>query len=73
MREGTDAVNRRDLDAFLALSLRPMLSGRRTPSFRDFERSIAGRAEVREWFEEALLELWESFHVDHEEITELSG
>ena len=32
-----------------------------------------GPAEVRGWFEEVMLEAWESFHIDIEEITEASN
>ena len=31
-----------------------------------------GRAEVREWFHQVVLEPWESFHVEVEEITEIA-
>jgi ketosteroid isomerase-like protein len=72
VREGVAAMNRRDADAFLAC-LHPEVvweeSGDVLPGLRGIYR---GRAEVREWFEEAFLELWESFHIEVEEITEVT-
>ncbi|MGA8926353.1 MAG: nuclear transport factor 2 family protein [Solirubrobacterales bacterium] len=68
-----DAVNRRDRDAFMAC-LHPDVewreeSGDPLPGLRGIYR---GRAEVRAWFEEAVVELWESFDIEVEEITEAS-
>ncbi len=64
-----DAFNRRDVDAFVALlstevvwEENPVL-----PGLRDVYR---GRAEVREWML-AVLEVWEDFHAEASEITEL--
>jgi ketosteroid isomerase-like protein len=72
VREGAEAMNRRDPDGFLAC-LHPEVaweeSGDVLPGLRGIYR---GRAEVREWFEEAFLELWESFHIEVEEIAEAS-
>src|SRR5262245_10299184 len=67
------AVNRRDPDAFMAC-LHPEVewreeSGDPLPGLRGIYR---GRAEVRAWFEEAVVELWESFDVEVEEIREAS-
>jgi ketosteroid isomerase-like protein len=71
IREGTEAFNRRDLDAFIAL-LHPDVvweeNGDVLPGLRGIYR---GRAEVRRYAEE-LLEAWESFHTEVEEITEAS-
>jgi hypothetical protein len=39
--------------------------------FRDFESPTGGESRLRKWFEEAVLELWETLHVDVEEITEV--
>jgi ketosteroid isomerase-like protein len=71
VREATDAVNRRDLDAFVAL-LSPDVawesrSSSPFPGFRDVYR---GPAEVREWVALAS-ELIEDFHTEVEEITDL--
>ena len=70
IREAVDALNRGDPDAFTAL-LRPDVEWKEpTDPFPGLRGVYRGRAEVREWFEEAFLELWESFHVEIEEITE---
>lgn len=73
VRKAVDAMNRRDPDAFIAL-LRPDVeweeSGNVLPGLRGVYR---GRAEVRRWFERAFLEVWESFHIEVEEITEASA
>ena len=71
VREATDAANRRDFDAFVAL-LSPDVVWEsrnisRVPGFRDVYR---GRAEVREWVALAL-ELIEDVHTEIEEITDL--
>jgi ketosteroid isomerase-like protein len=71
IRDGVDAVNRADAEAFVE-TLHPDVEweagGDRFPGFRSIYR---GRAEVREWFEQAL-EPWDSFHNDVEEITEVN-
>ncbi len=72
VRGGIDAFNRRDVDAFVAL-LAPDVVWEENPELPGLRDVYRGRAEVREWFKEALLEPWESFHVAIEEITELSG
>jgi ketosteroid isomerase-like protein len=69
--EAVDAVNKRDPDAFIAC-LHPDIewqeSGDPFPGLRGTYR---GRAELRRWFEEAIVELWETLHVDVEEITDV--
>jgi ketosteroid isomerase-like protein len=70
--QGVEAINRRDVDAFVALfspSVEWEESGDVFPGLRGVHRGWAG---VRKWFEEAILELWESFHCEVEEITEAS-
>ena len=73
VREAVVAMNRRDVDAFLAC-LHPDVdwveSGDVFPGLRGIHR---GRAEVRRWAEEAVLEPWEHFHIEIEEITEASN
>ena len=63
-------MNHRDADAFLA-RLHPDIeweeSGDVLPGLRGVYR---GRAEARRWFEEALLEVWETFEIEIEEITD---
>jgi ketosteroid isomerase-like protein len=64
-----DAVNRADVDAFVA-SFHPdvewEVSGERFPGFQGTYR---GREGVRRWLEQAL-EVWDSVRLDVEEITE---
>lgn len=70
VRNGLDAMTRRDADAFIAC-LHPDVaweeSGDVLPGLRGVYR---GEAEMRRWFKEALLETWESFHIEAEEITD---
>jgi ketosteroid isomerase-like protein len=70
--KGVDAANRGDPDAFEAC-LHPEVEweerGDPLPGLRG---TYCGRAEVRKWFEEAFLGVWESQHVEVEEITEAS-
>jgi hypothetical protein len=66
-----DAVNKRDPDAFIAC-LHPRSNGRSAAiRFRGCEGTYRGQTELRTWFEEAVAELWESLHVEVEEITEV--
>ena len=70
VREATDAVNRDDLDAFVAL-LSPDVVWEVNPDLPGLKEVYRGRAEVRELIEE-LSELAESHHTAHEEIMDLS-
>jgi ketosteroid isomerase-like protein len=71
VREATDAVNRHDFDAFVALLSPDVVwesrSGSPFPGFRDVYR---GRPEVREWVAQAF-EVIEDVHTEVEEITDL--
>jgi ketosteroid isomerase-like protein len=71
VREATDAANRRDFDAFVALLSPDVVwesrNVSRVPGFRDVYR---GRAEVREWLALAV-ELIEDVQTEIEEVTEL--
>jgi ketosteroid isomerase-like protein len=70
VREGIDALNKRDPDAFMRC-LHPDVvweeSGDGFPGLRGVYR---GRAEAREWFKESFLEAWEELHLEIEEITQ---
>jgi ketosteroid isomerase-like protein len=71
VREATDAVNRRDFDAFVALLSRDVVwESRNTSRFPGFRDVYRGRAEVREWIALAF-ELIEDVHTEIEEITDL--
>jgi ketosteroid isomerase-like protein len=67
-----EAVNRRDADAFLAC-LSPDVVWEENGDVPGVRAIYRGRAEVRAWFEEVLVEPWERLHVQVEEITEASG
>jgi ketosteroid isomerase-like protein len=69
VRDAVDAINRRDPDAFIAC-LHPDVEWEDTEGFAGLRSVSRGRAEMREWFETAFLELWERFHVEVEEVTE---
>ena len=69
VRKATDAVNRRDLDAFVAL-LSPDVVWEVNPELPGLREVHRGRAEVRELIE-GLFEIGESSHVAVE-ITDLS-
>ncbi len=70
VRELTEAFNRRDLDAVVAL-LSPDVVWEVNPDVPGAREVYRGRAEVREWNEE-LFDLAESSHVQLDEVTDLS-
>ena len=70
VRELTDAFNRLDLDAFVAL-LSPDVVWEVNPELPGLRDVYHGRAEVRE-LQKELLELGEGIHVEVREITDLS-
>ena len=71
VREATDAANRRDFDAFVALvSPDVVWESRSSSSFPGFRDVYRGRAEVREWVAEAL-EVIEDAQTEVEEIEDL--
>jgi steroid delta-isomerase-like uncharacterized protein len=63
-----EALNRRDVDAFLAL-VSPDVEWEDAIFWSEVARNYRGRAELREWFNR-VLEPWESFHIEIDEITE---
>jgi ketosteroid isomerase-like protein len=69
VREATDALNRLDVDAFLAF-LSPDVVWEENPEMPGLREVYRGRVEVREWWED-LLEVAESPHGELERITEL--
>jgi ketosteroid isomerase-like protein len=66
-----EALNREDVDAFVAL-VSPDVEWVDSVFWSEPEHIFRGRAEVREWFHQVVLEPWESFHVEVEEITEIA-
>ena len=69
VRELTDAVNRLDVDALVAL-LTPDVVWEENPELPGLREVYRGRAEVRAWAEE-VLEVVEDPHSEFEQITEL--
>jgi ketosteroid isomerase-like protein len=70
-----DAVNRRDVEAFVDC-MSPDVEWEDEPPdadpFPGLRGTYRGRAEVRAWFE-AVVEPWESFHVELEEVIEATN
>lgn len=71
VRAAIEAVNKRDPDAFLAC-LDPEVVWDDSEGFAGLRGVYRGPAEVRDWFEAALVEPWDSLHMALEEITEAS-
>jgi steroid delta-isomerase-like uncharacterized protein len=63
-----EAYNRGDVDALVAL-VSPDVAWEDSVFWSEPARVYRGRAEVREWFNK-IIEPWESFHIEVEEITE---
>jgi ketosteroid isomerase-like protein len=64
-----EAVNRQDAGAFVA-TVSPDVEWEDSVFWSEVSRTYRGRAEVREWFNQVVLEPWESLHCGVEEITE---
>ena len=71
--EMVDALNRSDADAFVACLSPDVEWEERTDAWPGFRGVYRGRAEAREWFEVVVLEVWENFHIEVEEITEATA
>ena len=69
--QGIEALNRRDVDAFVELGS-PDIEWEDSVFWSEHARIYRGEAGVREWFNEAILEPWESLHFELEEITEVA-
>jgi ketosteroid isomerase-like protein len=67
--QGIEALNRRDVDAFVAL-VSPDVEWEDSVFWSEHARIYTGEAELREWFDQVILEPWESVHFEVEEITE---
>ena len=70
-RELIEAVNHRDLDAFLA-RVRPDVEWDDTEGWPGIQGVYRGRSGVQDWWER-FLEVWESVEVEIDEITEGAG
>jgi ketosteroid isomerase-like protein len=67
--QGIEALNRRDVDAFVALGS-PDVEWEDSVFWSEHARIYTGEAELREWFNQVVLEPWDSIHFEVEEITE---
>jgi ketosteroid isomerase-like protein len=67
--QAIEALNRRDVDAFLAL-VSPDVEWEDSVFWSEHARIYTGEAELREWFNQVVLEPWETVHFEVEEITE---
>jgi ketosteroid isomerase-like protein len=67
--QGIEAFNRRDVDAFVAL-VSPDVEWEDAVFWSEHARIYTGEAELREWFNQVVLEPWESVHFEVEEIAE---
>jgi ketosteroid isomerase-like protein len=67
--QGIEALNRRDVDAFVAL-VSPDVEWEDSVFWSEHARIYTGDAELREWFNQVVLEPWESILFEVEEITE---
>lgn len=72
VREAVDAMNARDPDEFIACLHPDVVWEESGDVFPGLQGIHHGRAEVRKWAAEGVLEGWESFHIEAEEITEAS-
>jgi ketosteroid isomerase-like protein len=70
--EGLDAINRRDPEAFMACLHPDAVWEESGDVFPGLRGTYRGPTETRKWLEGAFLEVWESFHIEVEEITEVS-
>ena len=64
-----EAVNQQDADAFVA-TVSPDVEWEDSVFWSEVSRTYRGKAEVREWFNQVVLEPWENLHCGVEEITE---
>jgi ketosteroid isomerase-like protein len=67
--QGIEAFNRRDVDAFVAL-VSPDVEWEDAVFWSEHARIYTGEAKLREWFDQVVVEPWESLHFELEEITE---
>jgi ketosteroid isomerase-like protein len=67
--EAFDAFNRQDVDAFVATAS-PDIKWEDSVFWSEHARIYTGKAELREWFNQVVVEPWESVHFEVEEITE---
>ena len=69
----TDAMNRRDRDSFAACCSPDVDWEENTSAFFGLRPHYRGLEALREWFEEAVVENWETAHFETEENVEGPG
>ncbi len=70
VRRLTDAINRGDLESFIACCSPEVDWEENTPAFFGLRPHYRGHEALKEWFQEAVLENWESTHFETEENVE---
>jgi ketosteroid isomerase-like protein len=65
-----EAVNRQDADAFVA-TVSPDVEWEDSMFWSEVARTYRGKAELRDWFKEVVIDPWESLHCGVEEIGEV--
>ena len=71
VRQVVEAINQRDADAFVA-TVSPDVEWEDAVFWTETPHTFRGRAGVREWLSQ-ILEPWESFHVEADEVTDASA
>jgi ketosteroid isomerase-like protein len=67
--QNVEASNQQDAEAFLA-TLSPDVEWEDSMFWSEPARIYRGKAEARAWFEQAVVEAWDSFHIEVEEIAD---
>ena len=67
--QNVEASNQQDVEAFVA-TLSPDVEWEDSMFWSEPARIYRGKAEARAWFEQAVVEAWDSFHIDVEEIAD---
>ena len=65
-----EAVNRQDADAFVA-TVSPDVEWEDSMFWSEVVRTYRGKAQLRNWFKQVVIEPWESLHCGVEEIGEV--
>jgi ketosteroid isomerase-like protein len=69
VRQGIEAVNRQDVEAFVATAS-PDIEWEDSAFWSQSPRIYRGESELREWFNEVVVEPWESVHCALMEVIE---
>jgi ketosteroid isomerase-like protein len=69
IERAADALNRGDVDGFAACCHPEVDWEENSSAYIGVRHHNRGRTGAREWFQEAILDVWESWHVTHLEMT----